>query len=141
MVETQTYAIDKLELFSDCTRAELRQINSLTTRLDVSEGAVLMRQGDAPREFLIIGSGRAEVTRDTDAGATTVSELGSGQMVGEMALLMGTHRTATVTAVTDLTLFVSSVPEFRSILRIAPSVADKVRQTVEARAQGLAVAA
>jgi CRP-like cAMP-binding protein len=58
-----------------------------------------------------------------------------------MALLMGIPRTATATAQTDLTVFVSSVSEFRTILRIAPSVARKVHRTLQSRAEGLALAA
>ncbi len=141
MVVGEHGGIDELGLFSACTKAELRQINGLTTRLRLSKGRVLMREGEAPKEFIVIGSGRVRVTRDTDAGATVVSDLGSGEILGEMALLLGTRRKATATAATDLTVFVCSVSEFRSILRTAPSVASKVHQTLLTRAEGLAVAA
>jgi NTE family protein len=139
MVVAEHGGIDQLELFSACTKAELRQINGLTTRLHLPKGRVLMREGEAPKEFIVIGSGQVRVTRDTDAGATVVSDLGSGEILGEMALLLGTHRKATAT--TDLTVFVCSVSEFRSILRTAPSVARKVHQTLLTRAEGLAIAA
>jgi CRP-like cAMP-binding protein len=102
---------------------------------------VLMREGDAPREFIIVGHGDARVTRATPEGTTLVSTVGEGEILGEMALLMGTHRTATVTAETDLTVFVCTVSEFRTILRIAPSVARRVHATLHARAEGLAAAA
>jgi CRP/FNR family cyclic AMP-dependent transcriptional regulator len=141
MVATEPRKIEDLDLFSDCTRAERRQINSLTTHLRVPKDRVLMREGRAPQEFIIIGSGQVQVTRDTDQGRSVVSELGSGEILGERALLMGTHRTATATATTDLTVFVCSVSEFRTMLRIAPSVARKVRQTLHQRIEGLADAA
>jgi CRP-like cAMP-binding protein len=141
MVVTEPRRIDDLELFSDCTRAERRQINSLTTQLSVAKDRILMREGGTPQEFIIIGSGQVQVTRNTDAGRSVVSELGSGEILGERALLMGTHRTATATAATDLTLFVCSVSEFHTMLRISPSVARKVRQTLHARTEGLADAA
>jgi len=134
-------SIEDLELFSDCSRSELREINGLTTLLRVPKDRVLMREGDAPKEFIIIGSGHARVTRETDRGTTVVTTVGDGEILGEMALLMGIRRTATATAETDLTVFVSSVSEFRTILRIAPSVARKVHQTLRSRAEGLAVAA
>ena len=141
MVVTESHGTDELELFSECSRSELRQINGLTTRLHIPEGRVLLREGEAPREFLIVGSGRVQVTRKTDHGTTVLNEVGSGEILGEMALLMGTHRTATVTALSDLTVYVSSVSEFRTILRIAPSVALRIRQTLHVRSEGLAVAA
>jgi CRP-like cAMP-binding protein len=133
--------IADLELFADCTKAELRQIGSLTTYLQVPRDKVLMREGTRAKEFIVIGSGTARVSRESDDGVTTVAELGSGEFLGEMALLTGTRRTATATAATDLAVFVSSVSEFRSILRIAPSVADKVVQASLARATSLDVAA
>ncbi len=130
--------IEELELFSECTKSELRQINGLTTRLHLPKDLVLMREGDAPNEFIVIGSGNAQVTRSTEAGTTVVSDVGSGEILGEMGLLMGTPRTATATATTDLSVFVCSAGEFRSILTIAPSVARKVHQTLRDRAEGLA---
>jgi CRP-like cAMP-binding protein len=133
--------IGELALFSDCTKAELRQISSLTTRLELPAGRVLMREGDSPAEFLIVGSGRVQVTRETDEGTTVLNEVGGGEILGEMALLLGTHRTATVTALTDVTVYVCSVSEFRSIMRIAPSVATKIDQTLHARSDSLVSAA
>jgi len=133
--------IEDLDLFADCTRSELRQINGLTTLIHLPKDRVLMREGESPREFIIIGSGNAQVTRETDQGTAVVSTVGDGEILGEMALLMGIPRTATATAQTDLTVFVSSVSEFRTILRIAPSVARKVHQTLQSRAEGLAAAA
>ena len=126
--------IADLELFADCTKAELRQIRSLTTYLRIPKGRVLIREGSRAQEFLIITSGTARVTRETGDGATTVAEVGSGEILGEMALLTGSPRNATAVATSDLGVLVSSASEFRSILRIAPSVADKVFQTSMARA-------
>ena len=70
-----------------------------------------------------------------------MADVGSGEFLGEMALLNGSRRTATATATTDLGVLVSSASEFRSILRLAPSVADKVVHTSLARAGALAEAA
>ncbi len=133
--------IADLELFADCTRAELRQIGSLTTYLQVPKGQVLMREGGRANEFVVIGSGNAKVSRQTGRGVVTVAEVGSGDFLGEMGLLAGTNRTATVTALTDLTVLVSSASEFRTILHVAPSVANKVVHASTVRAAGLDLAA
>jgi CRP-like cAMP-binding protein len=121
--------IADLELFADCTKAELKQIRSLTTYLQVPKDQVLMREGSPAHEFIIIDSGTARVSRATDEGVAEVAEVGSGDFLGEIALLNGSRRTATATAETDLGLLVSSASEFRSILRLAPSVADKIVRT------------
>jgi CRP-like cAMP-binding protein len=141
MVTPQVVRIADLELFADCSKAELRQISSLTTYLQLQKDQVLMREGTRANEFVIIGSGTAQVSRQTSKGVVSVAEVGSGDFLGEMGLLAGTSRTATVTATTDLTVLVSSASEFRSILRIAPSVANKVVHTSNVRAASLDVAA
>jgi CRP-like cAMP-binding protein len=126
--------IAELELFADCTKAELRKIRALTTYVRVPQDRVLMREGSRAHEFIIINSGKAVVSRKTDDGVETVAEVGSGEFLGEMALLTGTPRNATATAATDLGVLVSTANEFRSIMRIAPTVADKVFQTSMERA-------
>jgi len=133
--------IADLELFAGCTKAELRKIRSLTTYLQVPKDQVLMREGTLAHEFIIIDSGTARVSRSNGEGVAKVADVGSGEFLGEMALLNGSRRTATATATTDLGVLVSSASEFRSILRLAPSVADKVVHTSLARAEALAEAA
>jgi CRP-like cAMP-binding protein len=126
--------IADLELFADCTKSELRKIRALTTYVRVPQDRVLMREGTRAHEFIIINSGTAVISRQTDEGVATVAEVGSGEFLGEMALLTGTLRNATATAATDLGVLVSTANEFRSIMRIAPTVADKVFQTSMERA-------
>jgi CRP-like cAMP-binding protein len=133
--------LEDLELFADCTRAELRSIAGLTTYLQLPKDRVLMREGEVAEEFILIGRGTARVSRETHEGPARVADVGSGEFLGEMALLTGNRRSATATATTDLAVFVSSIGEFRSILRIAPSVAEKIVGTSIARAASLDVAA
>ena len=133
--------LSDLELFADCTKAELRQIESLTTYLQVEQDRVLIREGSPAKEFIIIGSGRARISRETGGRPTRVADVGSGEFIGEMELLAKTPRAATATAATDLTLLVSSASEFKSMLHVAPSVAEKVRRTSVARAASLRPAA
>lgn len=136
----QEIDISELELFANCTKAELRQIRALTTYLRIPRDRVLMQEGSRAQEFIIINSGTARVSRETDDGVTTVANVGSGEILGEMALLTGSPRNATATATTDLGVLVSSAREFRSILRIAPTVADRVFQTSMERAANVELA-
>ena len=122
----------ELDLFSDVTRSEMAVIAKQLTRLKVKAGRVLVREGGFGNEFMIIVSGMAEVTHD----GRSIATLGQGDLVGEMALLqpLGTgRRNATVTAVTDAEIYAGSATEFRRILEAAPSVAEKVRQTIASR--------
>jgi len=141
LAATNPIRLDKLDLFSGCTRAQLQQISSLTSYLHLPKGYVLMHEGAPAKEFIVILSGSARVTRETAHGTVEVAEVGPGDFQGEMGLLAGAPRTATVTATSDLVVLVSSVGECRSILELAPSVATKVRQASSVRASDLELAA
>jgi CRP-like cAMP-binding protein len=133
-VDTLNIRTADLEIFSDCSKAELRQIESMTTLVHVPKGRVLIEEGAPAREFFIIGSGEARITRKSSEGIQTVAEVGRGEIVGEMALLTGMPRTATVTALTDVGILVGSPGEFRSIMWTSPTVAQRVYETYLARA-------
>jgi len=141
MSASNALRIDDLALFADCTRPQLQQVGALTTSLRIPKGHVLIHEGDVAKEFIVILSGTAEVTRRAPHGPDHVADVGPGDLLGEMALLTGARRSATVTATTDLEVLVSSVNEFRSLLDLAPSVARKVRRASLARATSVAAAA
>ena len=141
LASTTPVSIDDLDLFADCTRAELRRIGSLTTSLRIPKGHVMIREGSFAKEFIVICSGTAQVTREAVDGEVLVADVGPGDFLGEMALLSGGRRSATVRATTDLVVLVSSVNEFRTIMQIAPSVAGKVHRASLARSTAPAVAA
>ena len=122
----------ELPLFADASRSELAAISRLLTELHVPSGRVLVHEGARGDEFMILVEGEAVVSQ----GGHPIATLGRGDLVGEMALLQERgrgRRNATVTTVTDTVLFAGTPSEFRQILEVAPSVAEKVRQTVAAR--------
>jgi CRP/FNR family cyclic AMP-dependent transcriptional regulator len=122
----------ELDLFSGASRSELVVIARQLTRLKVKAGRVLVREGGIGNEFMIMVTGMAEVTKNGESIAT----LGRGDLVGEMAIqqpLGSGRRNATVTAITDCEIYAGSAAEFRRILEAAPSVAEKVRETIASR--------
>ena len=68
--------IADIGLFADCTRTQLKRIRSLTTYLQLPKDRVLMREGSTAHEFIIIDSGTALVSRQTDQGVTDGRECG-----------------------------------------------------------------
>ena len=68
---------------------------------DVSAGDAIVRQGDLGTRFYVIASGRVRV----DIDGTPIRNLGTGDWFGELALLRDVPRTASVTALTDVTLW------------------------------------
>jgi CRP-like cAMP-binding protein len=126
-------ALLDLDLFSGCTNAQIKQARSLFTMLNVAPGTVLMAEGSYGYEFLVIASGEAHVTIQTPDGETVVATLGRGDFAGEMSLLDNRKRTATVTATTPLTLYVANAAEFAGLLEVAPTIAERISATAEAR--------
>ncbi len=123
----------ELALFSGASRSELAVIGRQLTRLNIAAGTVLVREGSRGDEFMIVLEGEAEVSQ----GGRAIATIGPGDLVGEMALLHEDRRgrrNATVTALSDMVIYAGSPSEFRQILDAAPSVAEKIRQTVEWRA-------
>lgn len=117
-------------LFSACSDAELRKIARLADETTVGEGEVIVREGDTGRACFVIASGEAAVTLSGDELAT----LGPGSVFGEMALLDHRPRSATVTALTAMTLLVISPVAFTSMLAEHGTVA---RQVLEGLARRL----
>jgi CRP-like cAMP-binding protein len=66
------------------------------------------------------------VTQGQGSSARQLAVLGPGDFFGEMSLLGRVPRSATVRAITPLTVYVSNPREFFSLLEIAPSVADRI---------------
>ncbi len=116
-------------LFKRCTKKELAKIASLSTTASVEEGRVLCRQGSPGHEAFVIVAGDASVTID----GREIAVLGAGDFFGEMALLDGSARVATVTATTPMDLLVLSTSEFRQMLESNPGVAVRILAGIAAR--------
>jgi CRP/FNR family cyclic AMP-dependent transcriptional regulator len=93
----KAHLLNKIPLFSECSRAELARRGG-DRRASVPAGRVLMRQGTVDRELLVLVDGEVTVARDGE----TIAVRGSGDFIGELALVTHRPRSATVTAATDV---------------------------------------
>jgi len=121
-----------LEFFAGCTAQDLIPLATLLQPLTAVPGEVLMRQGEHAVSFLLIGTGCAEVTHIGQSGEATVVPLHPGLVVGEIALLRGIPRTATVTATDPLTGWVGDSAAFAIMLDL-PGVMDRMMRTARQR--------
>ena len=119
----------KIPLFKECTKKELQAVSRLVTPINVKAGKVLTKEGDAGREFMIIASGSASVRRK----GRKIATLGPGDFFGELALLAGVPRTATVIAESDMVVEALNRAEFATLLDESPSIARKVLSAVARR--------
>ena len=123
----------QVRLFHSCRAEELDRLASVTTELDVPPGQVLCREGQAGHEFFVVVEGQARVTMRERELAT----LGPGSFFGEMALLDGGPRIATVTAATPMKLLVLHRREFRHLLGRGPTVVTEVLSVVGERMRSI----
>lgn len=111
-----------LPLFSACTRRDLQRVSRAVDEVTVPAGTDLTVEGSVGREAFVILSGTASVRR----GGEELARLGPGSHFGELALLDGGPRTATVTAEDEMTLLVLSKPAFNAVLDEVPTLAHKL---------------
>src|SRR5262249_57793103 len=95
-------ALKGVELFHELTEEELR---ALAARLKVApfvRGEVLTKQGAEAHWLYIVIKGTAEIHITVNGQIENVGSLGEGEFFGEMGMMMGEPRSATVAAVTDM---------------------------------------
>jgi CRP/FNR family cyclic AMP-dependent transcriptional regulator len=127
--DTKIEALKRAPLFDGLSRKELTQLAHVSEDMEIPAGTALCKEGEIGHEFFVIIDGKVEVTRN----GRKVANRGSGEFVGEIALLEQTPRTATVTAKTPLRVFVLTNKGFRSLLDESQSVERKVLRALARR--------
>jgi len=112
----------RIPLFEDCSSKELAQLATTADEIDLPEGRTLTREGLAGKEFVVLAEGIADVESEGEV----VNTLGPGDFFGEISLVTGQPRTATVTTRSPARLLVFTAPAFRSLLGRAPRIRRRV---------------
>ncbi len=134
--------LHRVELFSAMTEDELKTLAGHLRYFPFARGNIMARQGDAQSHWLfIIVNGEAEVFLDTpEGGKRLINTLSKGSFFGEMALLTGAPRRASVIAKTDVECYRLDKDAFEEILHARPSIADEVAHILAERTAQLDVA-
>ena len=114
--------LKKVPMFSNLSQRHLREIGKHTDQLKVEAGRVLAQQEKKGWEFIFIVDGKARVEKD----GKIIRELSEGDFFGEISLIDGEPRTATVTAETDMTLLVVHKTSFDRLLEDIPGLQRKI---------------
>ena len=122
-------ALKKVPLFNGLSQRHLDHIAREADEVKEKAGSVLTRQGGLGREFLLILEGGARVERDGKA----IARLGPGDFFGEMSLIDGMPRSATVIAERPSVLLVIEARCFRELLDTVPGLQRKLLITLCAR--------
>ncbi len=123
--------IRSLPLFAGCTSGEVAEVAAIADEIDLAAGRRLATEHADGQEFVVIIDGTATVTQ----GDTVISELGAGDFFGEIALIKGTPRTASVVATTSVHALVIEGHAFRRLLEDAPDIREKVERALAERTE------
>lgn len=115
---TTTDTLRAIPLFEGMSDRSIEGIDGLAAPIVFQPGETLVREGEPGDSFLIIVSGSASVTR----GDATLRTLGPGDFLGEISLLDGGPRTATVTATAEVQGLIIDRAGFRRLMDDFPVV-------------------
>jgi CRP/FNR family cyclic AMP-dependent transcriptional regulator len=90
-------------LFADLSRRQVRKLAALMTEARYRDRRVIVEAGTPGTAFFIIAAGKAKVYRGTVPTGRPLTRLGPGEFFGEIAVLDGGPRSATVVADGDVT--------------------------------------
>jgi glucose-6-phosphate 1-dehydrogenase len=124
--------LEKSPLYRGAHPALLHNL-ALMLRPDVfAPGEVILRRGEEGKEMYFVSRGQVEVV---DGAGNVVNAIGEGGMFGEVSMLLGMPRTATVRAATQCDLLVLGRDDFEQVLRNFPDLAGKLRENAKDRYQ------
>ena len=118
-----------LEFFNGFPEEERTAIAEYADEVDVPSGETLVKEGEFAYQFFVIEHGQAEVS----ANGRRIAGLGPGDFFGEVGLMLTGVRTATVKAVSPMTLITLFDQNFRTCEQRYPEIAERLRQAVAER--------
>jgi len=114
--------LKRVPLFAGLEKRELEQIAGSMRERRVAAGGMVVEQGAGGAGFFIIDEGEADVFVDGEHRTT----IGPGDYFGEIALLTGSDRTATITATTDMVCWGMTPWDFRPLVESNSTIAWKL---------------
>lgn len=123
--------IKRAPLFSHCTKKELAAVASEADELMLPQGRTLTKQGARGAEFIVIVDGTADVHKN----GRRINRLGAGDFLGEIALISGAPRTATVTTTSETRILLLGDRSFKRLTREMPSLQASVLKALSERLQ------
>lgn len=135
MQDPRVATLSTMEVLAGMSPRELDQVCGLMTQVVLRAGSVLCRQGAYAREVFLVVDGHVAVSLPNQP----ISLVGPGTILGEMALLGRQLRSATATALDDVTVLVMSAAEFNGLLAQFPVVGANLTALVATRQDELAL--
>ncbi len=132
-IEDKLLALERIELFRHLDDDERRTIAGSARRTPFGRSEIITRQGATANWLYVLTKGRTEVRITTGEGDKRVAVLTAPSFFGEMALMTGQPREATVVALTEVECLRVDKDAFQGILRRRPEIAEHISEILAAR--------
>ena len=113
----------RVPLLTDLAPADLKRVAAISTELDFSDGDMICEQGEPGDELYVIASGEVRVlVNHPGQPEKEIAHRVAGEVVGEMSIISGDMRAASVSATGDVHIICLDRLSFESLLRERPEV-------------------
>ncbi len=126
---TMCNILKEFSVFRDLSPSNISDVAEMMELQTFAPGEVIVRQGDIGEEFFLIGKGLVNVEVDGDL----VNTLAEGSFFGEVSLVHGQPRNATVRAKTEAACFVLSKAEFEKVMKSSSTFEEELRKAIFSR--------
>ena len=130
-------ALARVDLFAPLGADERATLAAALRPTPFAHGEVVTHEGDPGDGLYLITTGTAAVQLGVGERAREIARLGPGQFFGEMSLMTGAARSATVVAITDLECYCIDKAVFQTLIAARPEIADQVAEVLAARREAL----
>jgi len=116
--------LSRVPVFADLSSGDLKAVAKSCSEASYPDGEYLCRQGERGVAAFLIVSGRVNVENESSDGEVfKLAELGQGSMVGELSIIDGAERVASVRAIGEVQALVLTQWSMQGLLRDRPSIA------------------
>jgi CRP-like cAMP-binding protein len=135
--ERRLAALSKVDLLEPLGPDERERLADQLNHTPFAAGEIVCHEGDEEQSLYMLVRGEAAVRIGRGVAAREVARIGAGQFFGEMSLMTGEPRAASVVAVTDLDCYRLDPETFRELVRARPAITDRVAEILAARREAL----
>jgi len=130
--------LKEVEIFSGLYPGELAAISSVTEDVEYTENETVIRQGDSGDTVFLVAEGTVEVLKEKEDGTQRVLDrIDTGDAFGEMALLEGSRRSATIRTLEPCRFLTLHKQEFNETVMEYPGIALKICAVLSRRIRHL----
>lgn len=140
MADALIDSLSRIWLFDGLAKDDLVRLSELAKTRVYKPREMIVAKGDPANEFFVLLRGRAKVTaHGADGSDTAINMMGPGEVFGEIGILDGQPRSATVTTLEECEMAVVDKHAFHGLLAASPPVATKLLAVLAGRIRELTI--